>query len=54
MKGGITHAFVVEFENESDREYYVHTDPAHQEFVKGVLRVADKVQVIDFTHGVVV
>lgn len=53
-KGGITHAFVVEFENDGDREYYVHKDPAHQEFVKGVVDLVDKVQVIDFTHGVVV
>lgn len=32
----------------------MHKDPAHQEFVKGVVDLVEKVQVIDFTHGVVV
>lgn len=52
-KNGITHAFVVEFEDDSDREYYVHKDPAHLGFVKSVQDLVEKVQVVDFTHGVV-
>ncbi|KAK7413184.1 hypothetical protein QQX98_007908, partial [Neonectria punicea] len=51
LQGGITHAFVVEFASEEDREYYVTKDPAHQEFIKGLLALVDKAQVIDFTPG---
>lgn len=51
FKNGITHAFVVEFENVQDREYYVKHDPAHQAFIKSLDGVVEKVQVIDFTHG---
>ncbi|RHZ63827.1 hypothetical protein CDV55_107405 [Aspergillus turcosus] len=51
-KNGITHVFVVEFENEDDREYYVRTDPAHQAFVKTLDGVIEKAQVVDFTPGV--
>ena len=54
MNNGITHAFVVEFGNEADREYYCHRDPSHLAFVKGVVELVEKVQVVDFTHGVVV
>jgi hypothetical protein len=51
-KNGITHVFVVEFENEEDREYYVRSDPAHQAFVKSLDGVIEKAQVVDFTPGV--
>lgn len=51
-KNGITHVFVVEFENEDDREYYVRSDPAHQAFVKSLDGVIEKAQVVDFTPGV--
>ncbi|KAK2787913.1 hypothetical protein FQN52_004378 [Onygenales sp. PD_12] len=49
---GITHAFVVEFENVEDRDYYVNKDPAHLAFVGGLGDAIQKVQVIDFTNGV--
>ncbi|GIJ91469.1 hypothetical protein Asppvi_010435 [Aspergillus pseudoviridinutans] len=52
LQNGITHVFVVEFENEADREYYVRTDPAHQAFVKSLDGVIEKAQVVDFTPGV--
>ncbi|RHZ67972.1 Dabb family protein [Aspergillus thermomutatus] len=52
LQNGITHVFVVEFENEDDREYYVRTDPAHQAFVRSLDGVVEKAQVVDFTPGV--
>lgn len=51
LQGGITHAFVSEFENEQDREYYLHKDPAHLAFVSGLDGIVSKAQVIDFTPG---
>ncbi|EYE95706.1 Dabb family protein [Aspergillus ruber CBS 135680] len=54
IQNGITHAFVVEFENDADRQYYCHKDPSHLAFVKGVAELVEKVQVVDFTHGIVV
>ncbi|ROV90949.1 hypothetical protein VPNG_10081 [Cytospora leucostoma] len=51
LQNGITHAFVFEFENEQDREFYLKEDPAHLEFVKSIAGVVSKVQVIDFTPG---
>ncbi|RMJ24249.1 hypothetical protein PHISP_04885 [Aspergillus sp. HF37] len=51
IQNGITHAFVVEFENAHDREYYVKNDPVHQAFVQSMDGIIEKVQVIDFTHG---
>ncbi|KAJ5152215.1 hypothetical protein N7492_010510 [Penicillium capsulatum] len=51
LQNGITHAFVVEFANAEDRDYYVDKDPAHQEFVQYVKGIIQKAQVIDFTPG---
>jgi len=47
-QGGFTHGFVVWFENEQDRDYYVREDPAHQEFVKSIGEVIQSVRVLDF------
>lgn len=52
MKGGITHAFVMEFANAEDRAYYVSNDPAHQAFMKSLGGIVEKAQVIDFTDRV--
>ncbi|KAJ5745945.1 dabb-domain-containing protein [Penicillium odoratum] len=49
---GITHAFVVEFANAADRDYYVKSDPVHQVFVKSLAGLIEKAQVIDYTHGI--
>lgn len=51
-KGGITHAFVMEFATAEDREYYVSSDPTHQEFVKSLGGIIEKAQVVDFANGV--
>ncbi|KAH8692298.1 stress responsive A/B barrel domain protein [Talaromyces proteolyticus] len=52
IQSGITHAFVVEFANKEDRDYYVKNDPAHQEFVQSLDGIIEKAQVIDFTDRV--
>ncbi|CAG8938043.1 unnamed protein product [Penicillium salamii] len=49
---GITHAFVVHFENAADRDYYVKIDPVHQEFVRSLDGLVERAQVIDFTDGI--
>ncbi|KAJ5802796.1 stress responsive A/B barrel domain protein [Penicillium pulvis] len=49
---GITHGFVVEFENAADRDYYVHRDPVHRAFVDSLTGLLEKAQVIDYTPGV--
>lgn len=51
-QGGITHAFISEFESEEDRKYYLKEDPAHLAFVKSLGAVMKKAQVIDFTPGI--
>ncbi|KAL3482645.1 stress responsive A/B barrel domain-containing protein [Aspergillus germanicus] len=48
----ITHAFVVEFATGADRDFYVAQDPVHQEFVKTLDGLVERVQVVDFTPGV--
>ncbi|EOA91147.1 hypothetical protein ACJQWK_11239 [Exserohilum turcicum] len=49
--GNSTHGFVVEFENEEDRDYYVFKDPVHQEFIKFAGEVASGVRVVDYEPG---
>ncbi|EDU49111.1 stress responsive A B barrel domain containing protein [Pyrenophora tritici-repentis] len=49
--GNFTHGFVVEFESEEDRDYYVIKDPAHLEFVKLAGEVASEVNVFDYEPG---
>jgi hypothetical protein len=51
-EGGITHALVVEFEDEDDRKYYLEQDPAHMEASKTVHEIVKKAQILDFTAGV--
>jgi hypothetical protein len=53
-KNGMTHAFIMEFANAEDRDYYVNADPVHAEFKKLAGNVLEKAQVIDFTTGVFV
>ncbi|KAI2471072.1 dabb-domain-containing protein [Annulohypoxylon bovei var. microspora] len=49
---GMTHAFILQFENEEDRKYFLEKDPTHLEFSAGMRDTVEKVQVIDFTPGV--
>ncbi|KAL5593943.1 hypothetical protein FOBRF1_013045 [Fusarium oxysporum] len=48
---GISHAFVVEFANTADRDYYVADDPVHKDFVKTLSGLVERAQVVDFTNG---
>ena len=48
----MTHAFVVEFDTEEDRSYYLDEDPAHLEFVKSLGPLVKDIQVTDYTPGV--
>ncbi|KAJ6006034.1 Dimeric alpha-beta barrel [Penicillium sp. IBT 35674x] len=48
----ITHGFVVEFKSAADRDYYVHSDPAHLAFVESLEGILEIAQVIDYTPGV--
>ncbi|KAF1978063.1 dabb-domain-containing protein [Bimuria novae-zelandiae CBS 107.79] len=46
-----THAFVVEFEDAEDRDYYVDKDPAHNEFKNHVGELLAHLQVVNFEPG---
>jgi len=49
---GFSHVFVLEFENESDRDWYVSGDPVHRRFGVEVLTgVVEEVLVMDFRRG---
>ncbi|KAJ4410482.1 hypothetical protein N0V91_001968 [Didymella pomorum] len=49
--GAFSHGFVVEFESEEDRDYYVHKDPAHQDFIKFAGPHIENVRVLDYEPG---
>ncbi|CAI6339546.1 unnamed protein product [Periconia digitata] len=46
-----THGFVVEFENEEDRDYYLNKDPEHLAFVEFAGDFIGGVKVLDFEPG---
>ncbi|KAH7133837.1 hypothetical protein EDB81DRAFT_950092 [Dactylonectria macrodidyma] len=48
---GITHAFVIKFKNQVDRDYYALTDPAHQAVIQALQPALEKVQIIDLATG---
>ncbi|KAJ2985255.1 hypothetical protein NUW58_g5634 [Xylaria curta] len=48
-QNGIQYAFVVEFESEADRDYYVTNDAAHKAFVGSVIGIIEKAIVVDYT-----
>ncbi|KAK4194684.1 stress responsive A/B barrel domain-containing protein [Triangularia verruculosa] len=52
LQNGMTHAFVVQFENTDDRNYYVEQDPAHLAFKKEIEPLVEKVMVLDYINGV--
>ncbi|KAL7906983.1 hypothetical protein GGI35DRAFT_482350 [Trichoderma velutinum] len=52
MQNGLTHGVVAEFASAEDRDYYINTDPAHQDFIKSLGGVLEKATVLDFTDGV--
>ncbi|PHH64470.1 hypothetical protein CDD81_4545 [Ophiocordyceps australis] len=48
---GFTHAFVVEFESQQDRDYYVRHDPAHKAFVSEAMPRLARAHIVDFVPG---
>ncbi|KIW10626.1 hypothetical protein PV08_11590 [Exophiala spinifera] len=52
LQKGYSHVFVLEFENEHDRNWYVNEDPAHKRFgVDELTGVVEDVMVVDFKRG---
>jgi len=51
FQDGLTHAFVIQFENHNDRDYYVQHDPVHKAFKKEIEPIIEKVTVLDFING---
>ncbi|KAI5460937.1 hypothetical protein BGZ63DRAFT_358595 [Mariannaea sp. PMI_226] len=51
IQNGLTHVFVVIFDNIEDRDYYALKDPVHLKFVKWSNSVLEQVQAVDFTEG---
>jgi len=51
QQGGFSHGFVVEFENEEDREYYLEKDPAHLAFVKSLEGILERARIVDYEPG---
>ncbi|KIW01280.1 uncharacterized protein PV09_07319 [Verruconis gallopava] len=52
LAGDTTHAFVMWFESEADRDYYVEKDPAHQAFKQSLAGIIQSACVVDFETGV--
>lgn len=50
-QGNLSHSFIVEFENEEDRNYYVRKDPAHLDFINTIGAFVARAQVLDFEPG---
>lgn len=48
----MSHAFILRFNSNEDRDYYVKEDPAHQAFKDAAAEVVEKTLVVDFQEGV--
>jgi hypothetical protein len=48
---GMTHGFVMEFKDETDRDYFLNTDPSHKAFVEAIIPQNSDFLVLDFTEG---
>ncbi|ROW06617.1 hypothetical protein VMCG_04244 [Cytospora schulzeri] len=51
INDGLEYAFVVEFENTEDRDYYVFKDPAHDSFKALGGPKLEKAVVVDYNKG---
>ncbi|KAI1114822.1 stress responsive A/B barrel domain-containing protein [Nemania sp. NC0429] len=49
LQNGIQYAFVVEFESEADRDFYVKNDQAHKAFVANASPIFEKAIVVDYS-----
>lgn len=54
LQNGLTHAVIFQFASAADRDYYMHTDPAHTRFGGMAKNFIERAQVIDFTKDVFV
>lgn len=52
LQSGVSHAFVLQFHSNEDRDYYVNEDPAHQAFKFAAGAVVEKTIVVDYQDGV--
>ncbi|KAH9876042.1 hypothetical protein J1614_003920 [Plenodomus biglobosus] len=52
LQSGVSHAFVLQFHSNEDRDYYVNEDPAHQAFKLAAGAVVEKTIVVDYQDGV--
>ncbi|KAF2642361.1 hypothetical protein P280DRAFT_447676 [Massarina eburnea CBS 473.64] len=52
LQNGVSHAFIVHFESNEDRTYYVSDDPVHQAFKEAAGPYLEKAIVVDFQEGV--
>lgn len=52
QQNGMSHAFILRFNTNEERDYYVKEDPAHQAFKEAAAAVVEKTIVVDFQEGV--
>ncbi|KAJ4315193.1 hypothetical protein N0V94_006072 [Neodidymelliopsis sp. IMI 364377] len=52
LQNGMSHAFILRFNSNEERDYYVKEDPAHQAFKDAAAAVVEKTLVVDFQEGV--
>ncbi|KAL2753205.1 hypothetical protein ACRALDRAFT_1065445 [Sodiomyces alcalophilus JCM 7366] len=52
QQGGMTHVFILEFDNEEDRRVYQQQDERHRKFREDLSTLAAKVTMVDFCPGV--
>ncbi|KAI1617150.1 stress responsive A/B barrel domain protein [Exophiala viscosa] len=52
LQHGFSHVFMLEFETQEDRDWYVNEDPIHRRFgVEQLTGVVEDVMVVDFRRG---
>ena len=52
LQNGMSHAFILRFSSNEERDYYVKEDPAHQAFKDAAAAVVEKTIVVDFQEDV--
>lgn len=52
LQNGMSHAFILRFSSNEERDYYVKEDPAHKAFKDAAAAVVEKTIVVDFQEGV--
>ncbi|KAF2441661.1 dabb-domain-containing protein [Karstenula rhodostoma CBS 690.94] len=52
LQEGLSHAFILQFSSNEDRDYYANQDPVHDAFKKAAGPSIEKAVVVDFQNGV--